>query len=33
MKTVALRFANKCAPECGTIEAHNEMIEQNGYVC
>ena len=32
MKTVALRFANKFAPECGTIEAHNEMIKQNGYV-
>lgn len=32
MKTVALRFANKFAPECGTIEAHNELIKQNGYV-
>lgn len=32
MKTVALRFANKFAPECGTIEAHNDLIKQNGYV-
>lgn len=32
MKTVALRFSNKFAPECGTIEAHNELIKQNGYV-
>ena len=32
MKTIALRFSNKFAPNCGTIEAHNEMIEKNGYV-
>ncbi|HUM83074.1 MAG TPA: hypothetical protein PLN48_04765 [Lachnospiraceae bacterium] len=32
MKTVALRFSNKFAPECGTIEAHNELIQKNGYV-
>ena len=32
MKTIALRFLNKFAPDIGTIEAHNEMIQENGYV-
>lgn len=32
MKTVALRFSNKFAPACGTIEAHNELIREHGYV-
>jgi hypothetical protein len=32
MKTIALRFSNKFAPDCGTIEAHNELIQKNGYV-
>lgn len=32
MKTVALRFSNNFAPDCGTIEAHNELIRENGYV-
>ena len=32
MKTIALRFSNRFAPDCGTIEAHNEMIRKNGYV-
>ena len=31
MKTIALRFSNKFAPECGTIEAHNKMIQEKGY--
>lgn len=32
MKTVALRFAENFAPDCGTIAAHEELIEKNGYV-
>ena len=32
MRTVALRFAENFAPECGTIAAHQELIEQNGFV-
>lgn len=32
MRTIALRFSNKFAPECGTIEAHNELIQKNGFV-
>lgn len=32
MKTVALRFADNFAPEKGTIAAHNEMINEYGYV-
>lgn len=32
MKTISLRFSNKFAPDCGTIEAHNQMIELYGYV-
>ena len=32
MKTVALRFAVNFAPECGTIAAHEQVIEQLGHV-
>ena len=32
MKTIALRFGEHFAPECGTIEAHRAVIEQYGYV-
>lgn len=32
MKTVALRFTDKFAPEDGTIENHNKIIKKNGYV-
>lgn len=29
MKSIALRFSEKFSPECGTIEAHNQVIENN----
>lgn len=32
MKTIALRFSENFAPECGTIKAHNDMIDANGYI-
>lgn len=32
MNTVALRFSNNFAPNNGTIVAHEEVIDQNGYV-
>lgn len=32
MRTVALRFADKIAPEEGTIKAHEAIIEANGFV-
>lgn len=32
MKTIALRFGETFAPEGGTIRAHQEMIEQHGFV-
>ena len=32
MKTIALRYNNKFAPEDGTIAEHNKIIEQFGYV-
>ena len=32
MKTIALRFAENFAPECGTIAAHNQVIEERGSV-
>lgn len=32
MKTIALRFADNFAPECGTIAAHNSIIEKYGSV-
>ena len=32
MKTIALRFAENFAPQEGTIAAHQEVIDQNGFV-
>lgn len=32
MKTIALRFSNSFAPESGTIQAHQDLIEQYGHV-
>lgn len=32
MRTVALRFAENFAPECGTIAAHQEVLVEKGYV-
>lgn len=32
MKTIALRFADNFAPEKGTIAAHNDVINEYGYV-
>lgn len=32
MKTLSLRFANNFAPTCGTIQAHQEIIDKYGYV-
>lgn len=32
MKTIALRFGEHFAPECGTIVAHQEIIDKMGYV-
>ena len=32
MKTIALRFGEQFSPECGTIAAHEEIIESLGYV-
>lgn len=32
MKSIALRFSENFSPECGTIEAHNQVIEKLGYV-
>ncbi len=32
MDTIALRFTNNLAPDCGTIKAHEAVIQQNGYV-
>ena len=32
MKTVALRYAENFAPECGTIAAHQKVIEREGSV-
>lgn len=32
MKTIALRFGNHFAPPEGTIEAHNKLIRENGFV-
>ncbi|MGE9977058.1 hypothetical protein [Bariatricus sp. HCP28S3_C2] len=33
MKTIALRFGEHFSPECGTIAAHEEIIDKLGYVC
>lgn len=32
MKTISLRYDENFAPECGTIQAHQDMIEKNGFV-
>lgn len=32
MKTVALRFAENFAPDCGTIAAHQQLIDTKGFV-
>ena len=32
MKTIALRFSNSFAPECGTIQSHQALIDQDGFV-
>ena len=32
MKTVALRFADTFAPDCGTIVAHEQVIKEYGHV-
>lgn len=32
MRTVALRYSNSFAPEEGTIQAHQQLIDQNGFV-
>lgn len=32
VKTIALRFGEHFAPECGTIVAHQEIIDKYGYV-
>ena len=31
-RTIALRFGEHLSPPCGTIQAHEEMIKQNGFV-
>lgn len=32
MKTIALRFGDHFAPECGTIAAHQHLIDELGFV-
>ena len=32
MKTIALRFGEHFSPECGTISAHQQIIDELGYV-
>ena len=32
MKTIALRFGEHFSPECGTIAAHQNLIDELGYV-
>ena len=32
VRTIALRFGENIAPECGTIEAHNQLISEYGEV-
>ena len=32
MKTIALRFGETFAPDCGTIAAHQNIIDKNGFV-
>lgn len=32
MKSISLRFAEKYAPSCGTIQAHQDVINSHGFV-
>ena len=32
MKTIALRFGEHFSPDCGTIAAHQQLIDELGYV-
>ena len=32
MRTIALRFGENIAPECGTIKAHSQLIDEYGEV-
>lgn len=32
MKTISLRFTDKFSPKQGTIKAHEELIDRNGFV-
>lgn len=32
MKTIALRFGEQFSPECGTIQAHQEVLDELGFV-
>ena len=32
MRTVAMRFAENFAPDCGNIAAHQEVIDERGFV-
>ena len=32
MKTVALRFSDKFAPEIGTIKTHEQLMKDKGFV-
>ena len=32
MRTIALRFGEHFSPECGTITAHQQVIDEIGYV-
>ena len=32
MKTIALRFGEQFSPDCGTIAAHQQLIDKLGYV-
>lgn len=32
MKTIALRFGEHFSPDCGTIAAHQQLIDRLGYV-
>lgn len=32
MRTIALRFSEKFSPECGTIAAHQQLIDKIGHV-
>ena len=33
MKTIALRFGETFSPPCGTIIAHQRIIDKLGYIC